>query len=176
MRWTRRTLLKAGLIGGGLTVAGLSATAWAWFRPRPAAAGYTVLSELENDFLRALIDTYFAPGNALGLDPAKLDVRPQLDAHLAALDEEPRMMVRAAFAVVDNWPRISLQSTARLHELPRARRVAILRELDESARPELRAVGEVSRIFIGLYLWEIPEVRDAVGQIPGCAFGEEVPA
>jgi hypothetical protein len=167
--------LKAGLAGGGLAVTGLAATGWAWFRARPAASGFRVLSELEINFVKALVETYFPPGNALGLDADALEVPQALDAHLAAFAPAPQRIARAALALVDTWPRLSLQSTARLQDLPVAERVEVLRGIDESAWFEVRALGEASRILISLFIFERPEALAAIGHVPGCAFGE-VPA
>lgn len=165
--FSRRGFLKLGVgVGGGALV--LGGGVLSLFRTGPAAAGMTVLSREEADFLEALAEVYLPPGNALGLEGRTLGVAESFDRHLASLPSREQRIVRGLFALFDQWPRLSFSSLGRFARLPLEERIEIIRAWEESPRQSRHGVAGILRVLLGLHLFSSPTALAAVGHRYGC--------
>ncbi len=165
--FTRRTFLKTGLgVGAGVLV--LGGTGFVLLRAGPPAPGRRVLSAGEVAFLNALTEAWLPPGNALGLDPAALDVATGLVEHLAALPARERRVLRGLLAVFDQWPRVSFSSMGRFASLPLHERVRSLAAWERSKSQARHGVMGGLRVIVGLHLFSHPDALAAVGHRYGC--------
>lgn len=167
-RLTRRRLLKAGLGFGAVVVVAGGGARWL-VSDRPVAAGRAALSEREAGVVAALAAAHFPPGNALGLSSADVDVVSGADAYVFSLLPEDRRLLRALLTAFDQWPRLSLASTATFTELDITGRIAVLRNFEESPHIERRLIASLLRTVVGVPFFEDSRALTAIGHTQGCA-------
>ena len=166
-RLTRRRLLRAGLVFGGVVVAAGGGARWL-VSDRPVGVGRLALSAREAGVVAALADAHFPPGNQLGKSAADVDVVSLADAYVASLLPEDRRLFRALLTAFDQWPRVSFASTATFSALDRAARIDALKRFEDSPRVERRLIASLLRTLVGLPFFEDAAVLAAVGYAPGC--------
>ena len=173
MRFTRRNVLK--LSGGTFALAfvGAGFTGWSWFRERAPGTGFSVLSDEEAAVVVALCEVHFPPGTAIGKVVDVQLATAGVDDQLASLPRFERRLARSLLALVDRWPHLRLFSGRRFRALSFEQRVAAMRTLEASSSPSLRGIAEVTRIIVGLSVFEQPLVLAEIGHSFGCAVRSE---
>ncbi len=166
-RLTRRGVLGAGLLFGA-TAIGLGGLSYTLFRGRAAAQGRALLSDEEAKVVAAIADTYFPPGNELGVAAQDVDVVGGVDAYLNGLLPREKALLRGVVMAFDAWPRLSFTSSARFSDLPLDDRVAILSAWEDSALDERRQLVSVLRVIVGMVVFDDPRFLAAIGHRWGC--------
>jgi hypothetical protein len=165
---TRRRLLKAGLGFGALALVAGGGARWL-VSDRPTSVGRKALSSREERVVAAIAEAHFPPGNPLGVSVLDVDVVSGADAYIAGLLPQENRLLRALLTAFDQWPRVTLQSTATFSSLPLADRVSELRAFEDSPITERRLIAALFRALIGMPFFEDPRALASIGFAPGCS-------
>lgn len=169
---TRRRLLKLGVGLGGVALLLGGGGSWL-LADRPARAGLKVLSDGEASFVEALADALFPAGNPLGVPASAVDVVGGADAYIAGMLPRDRKGLRALLRAIEQWPRMSMESTRRFSELDVPARVEVLRAFDDSSVVERRLLGSLLRTLVAVSYFDDARVLAALSFTAGC---EPMPA
>lgn len=165
---SRRGILK---LGGGVVAACVVAGALgvrALLAERPHGAKLQVFDDDEAAVLFALAETWFPKDNGLGVSAYDIDVVGSVDAYAARLLPRERQLMRVLMRAVEQWPRLSLQSTARFSALAVDDRQQVMSHFEESAIGERRLLATLLRSLIGMPMFDDPRTLRAIAHRHGC--------
>ncbi len=169
---SRRGILKLGggvvvacLVAGGLGVRSL-------LSDRPHGAKRKVFDDDEALVIAALAETWFPSakhgGNVIGVGADDVDVVGGVDAYAARLLPRERRLLRVLVRAVEQWPRLSLQSTSRFSSLDVTGRQVVMRHFEESGLGERRLLATLLRSLVGMPMFDDPRLLRAIAHRHGC--------
>ena len=91
-----------------------------------------------------------------------------VDAYAARLLPRERQLLRVLMRAIEQWPRLSLSSTARFSTLDVTARQQVLRAFEDSSLTERRLLGTLLRGLVGMPLFDDPRFLAAIGHKHGC--------
>ena len=173
MQVTRRHLLglaaaATGAAAIGLATAGVTVATW-W--DAPIAPGFRNLSADEARFVRALASAAFPTTPTVPFDAESAGLDQFVDTSMDALAPDIRKALRALLHALD----ASTLPTrgARLSSLDLAARQDVLMGWLGSSSPEVRGVGNMLTLILGIGYTTHPQVAPYLRAMHGCAFGRE---
>ncbi len=165
---SRRGILK---LGGGVVAAVVVAAALGLrtlFADRPPSSQRAVFDDDEARTLVSIADAYFPVGNVFRISAHDVDIVGAIDEYASRLLPRERRMLRVLLRAVEQWPRLSLTSTARFSDLDTAQRQRVLQAFERSTLSERRLLGTLLRSLIGMPMFSDPRLLAAVGHRHGC--------
>lgn len=163
---TRRQLITRGILASGvLVIGGLSLRYGPLFFASPKP-GLKILTEREHTIVLALLEALFPKGSDMPeADPIFL-IR-ELDEHLAASHPDMRLLFRAMLHVVEDHS--LLFHLSRFSRLPLEDRIAEVRAWETTPIYTKRMGFTSLKFLIGMFYFEQPNVREAMGFYLGCS-------
>jgi hypothetical protein len=174
--WTRRRLLGIATLAGAGVIVGAGQHLLAL--PDVPAVGMRTLGEGDVIIVRAAIQAYF-PAGALGgkefptaaVAGVAIDVGAaihQIDDMASGLYERERRLLLAALRSLEQWPRLSAQSTSSFSSLPSAQQQQVLQAFEQSTVAERRLLAASVRQLVAVGVFEQRLLIRAIGYTPGC--------
>jgi hypothetical protein len=168
MKITRRHLIALGSATAAAGMVGVAFEGASWWN-QPAGATYTVLSDDEAQFVRALAGVAYprVPDIDLAGEDANLDRF--FDSLLSHMPEQPRQLLRLLLHGLDTGP--VLTHGSRFRSLSRSERSAVFDSWLTSDLAELRNAGQSLVLLLGMG-WTIhPKVVPRMKRIHSCGYG-----
>jgi hypothetical protein len=163
---TRRQLITRGLVASGaLVVGGISVRYGPIFFQEPMT-GLSVLTRKEHDIIISLLEVFFPKEG--DMPPADEHfIIPRLDQHLADTHRDMRLLFRAMLHTIEDHA--AVMRFSRFTKLSREERTAEVRAW-ETTPLYLKRMGFSSvKFLIGMFYFEQPDVREAMGFYLGCS-------
>ncbi len=166
-RFSRRQLIKGGLIGAGLlTIGSVGYRIAALPDSAPAVEG-GVLTRMEMAAVEALALGFFPPENPFGIDAREADVAGYVDRYIGELAPVDQKIVRSLFWLYDQGSFAQgYLRPARFLSPDEAR--TYIRSWEFSRLGFRRDLGLSLRTVIGMAYFAHPRVREAIGITEPC--------
>jgi hypothetical protein len=166
---TRRQLLAAAALVGGVATAGPAITAWRWW-DQPADAPYAVLSADEAAILDAFAEACFPSGGDPPIGGAAAHTARYFDGVAQGLVPTQQHLLRLALHAIDA---LALPTHGgHLTTLPVAAASDAVAGWLRSPRAEIRGLAQSFFIFVGMAWMAHPDVRPRVAPHFGCGFAD----
>jgi hypothetical protein len=169
-RITRRQLLALGAAVAAAGTVGTGATVASWWNQAPVGT-FRHLSAPEAEFIRAVAGAMFPTTQTIPFDAENAGIDHFLDEAMANLPDELQKALRLLLHGLDAWPRLGRWS--RFSELPLDARQDIIQGWNDSSLPEIRAIGNMLTLLVGIGYTTHPDVAPWFRSMHGCAFGRE---
>lgn len=165
MELTRRQLIARGVLASGaLVIGGISVRYGPLFFASPAP-GLKVITEKEHAILLALFEALFPTGSEMPAADPKFIV-PRLDEYLAGTHADMRNLFRAMLHVVEDHA--VLMRFSRFTKLSLAERMEEVRAWETTPLYYKRMGFSSVKLLTGMFYFEQPDVREAMGFYLGC--------
>ena len=159
---SRRTLLRAGLAGGGLALAG-GGGALALRGCAPAVQGLRVLSRYQYRVAAALARTIIPAGGPFAIGADRFDLARTLDGYLADAPPQVASDLGTALTLVEYGPLVFDRRLTVFSRLTPAEQAAHFQSWGTSERLLQRQAFIAFRKFFSLVFYDHPEVWPHIG-------------
>ena len=168
MRISRRHLIALGSATAAAGVVGVGVTVTDWWN-QPAGAGFTVLSDEEARFIRALAGAAYPRVKDIDVSGDTANLDHFFDQVLDNMPEEPRQLLRVLLHGLDGGA--VLTNGATFTDLSPTDRTAVLNGWLNNDLAELRSAGQSVVLLLGMG-WTIhPAVAPHMKQLHSCGYG-----
>lgn len=162
---TRRQLIARGLLASGaLVIGGISVRYGPAFFASPKP-GLKILTEKEHAIVIALLEAFFPKGSDMPEADAAYIIK-NLDQHLAETHADLRNLFRAMLHVVEDHSIFTRAS--RFTKLSLEARMEEVRAWETTPLYYKRMGFSSLKLFTGMFYFEQPDVREAMGFYLGC--------